>query len=248
MMRDNFYFEDCKDTLSRIKDNSIDLIIQDPPYKLTNNKWDVNFNPNKLWPEWNRVLKTNGAAIFFAQFPFTFEMINSNIKNFKYDLIWEKDRPTGFLNKDIMPLRSHEHILIFYRKTPTYNPQKWIGQPQHGVGRGKGKRHSQNNYKEILITDELKGNSEKFPRSVWTFKKPHPALHPTQKPLNLIRMLIRTYSNPGDTVYDGYVGSGTTLEACVVEKRDFIGSENDSTNYDIAVQRMDKFYHKPLIF
>lgn len=233
------YNEDCMETMSRIETGSVDLMLTDPPYGVTQNEWDLAPNLPVMWAEWERILKPNGAWIFFAQQPFCADLIVSRRGFFKYDLIWEKDRISGFLNGKKMPLRSHEHMMVFYRQLPTYNPQTWRGKPQHSIGNKEGTRPNQTNYGGFDYDNSKEGNEEKLPRSVWYSPKPHPPVHPTQKPVDLIRELIRTYSNPGELIFDGYSGSGTTAHACIMEQRDFIGSELNKEYFDKAQERIN---------
>lgn len=189
-----------------------------------------------MWPEWERVCAENAAMIFFATQPFATDLIESNRKIFRYDIIWYKPMATGFLNANRMPLRNHEYILVFYKKLPVYNPQMRIGK-LHERGFGKKIRKS-SNYGHYNITNSK--SNEYFPESVIEFSngdKQTESFHPTQKPLDLIRYLILTYSNPGDLVFDGYLGSGTTLIASEMEGRDCIGAEMNQEYYDYIVSR-----------
>jgi site-specific DNA-methyltransferase (adenine-specific) len=232
-MTANIYLGDCMDVLRNIPDGSIDLMLTDPPYAVTQNKWDVKIPLKELWAEWERVLKPNGAFVFTSQFPFTIDLIMSNRDLFRYDLIWYKPLGSGFLNANKMPLRNHEHILVFYRKLPTYNPQKGIGQRKKG--KVKNERLNSNygkfNKEEVHFYDD---NGIRNPQSVIEITngdRTSESDHPTQKPVELFQYLIKTYSNEGDTVFDGYLGSGTCAHACLLERRSFIGAEFDPTYY-----------------
>ena len=210
---------DCMDNLPGIDDRSVDLIITDLPYQVTQNHWDSLIPLEPLWKEYKRITKDNAAIVLFGQGFFTADLMMSNRDAWRYNLVWEKDRPTGFLNASIMPLRSHEDICVFYRKQPTYNPQFWEGKPMHGMGKKFREGGSQtSNYGKYDIpnspTAARAGDTKKYPRSVLHFAKPHPAVHPTQKPVALYEYLIKTYSNPGDMVHDSCLGSGTALAAC----------------------------------
>lgn len=230
------YNEDCKETMKRIPDRSIDLLLQDTPFGCTQNKWDVAPNFTEMWPEWERVTKENGAMIFFGTQPFVSNLITSRSGLFKYDLIWYKALGTGFLNANRMPMRNHEHILVFYRMLPTYNPQKYVGKMRDKGNKGC---RTTTNYGKFKPT--VSRNDEYFPQSVLDFTNGDRIKendHPTQKPLDLIRYLILTYSNKDDTVFDGYLGSGTTAIACIEEQRNFIGSELIKEYYDKAVERI----------
>jgi len=241
--------EDCLETLKRIETGSVDLMLTDPPYNVTQNEWDKPIDFNALWIEWNRVVKTNGAIVITSQQPFTTDLINSNRKNFRYDLIWEKSRCTGFLNANRMPMRSHEHILIFYRQLPTFNPQKTKGNPNHisnGKISSKGKNNNYGNFEQLVRYR----TEDKFPKSVIYFEQndPNVIIHPTQKSLDLFRWLVSSYSNKNDLVFDGYSGSGTTAVACLKEKRRFIGSELSKEYFDLSVKRLEEIRAKPELF
>lgn len=233
------YNEDCFATLKRLGPGVIDLMLQDPPYGVTRNKWDQALPLDLFWPEWSRTTKSNGAMLFFGQQPFVTSLISSAANLFRYDLIWQKTTPTGFLNAGRMPLRSHEHILVFYKQLPTYNPQKSTGH-QRKVSTVAHQRSGKKspNYGKFDKSDY--DSTDRYPRSVLLFKtdKQKSALHPTQKPLELIRWLVRTYSNIGDLVFDGFSGSGTTALTCILEHRRFIGSELDPHYYELACARL----------
>lgn len=239
------YHEDCLTTLQRLDDGTVDLLLQDPPFGVTQNDWDVAPDLARMWPEWERVCKPNAAMIFFATQPFAADLINSNRKLFRYDLIWYKQLGTGFLNANRMPMRNHEHILIFYRALPTYNPQMKIGKK-----RKKGLKNSRlsDNYGKFIPAEKI--NNTYYPESVLDFTNGDNTQqndHPTQKPLDLIRYLILTYSNPGDLVFDGYMGSGTTAIAAMMEDRRYCGSEMNAEYYAICRRRVaDQLQRKTL--
>jgi site-specific DNA-methyltransferase (adenine-specific) len=175
--------------------------------------------------------------IFFATQPFASELILSNQKNFRYDLIWYKALGTGFLNANKMPMRNHEHILVFYRKLPTYNPQKYVGKMKD-----KGSKESRTTTNYGTFKPTVSRNDEYFPQSVIDFSngdRTSEADHPTQKPTALIRYLIQTFSNENDLVFDGYMGSGTTAHACILEKRNFIGAEMNKEYYEKSMKRLE---------
>lgn len=240
------YNEKCEVTLKRIADGSIDLLLQDTPFGVTQNDWDVVPNLATLWPEWLRIAKPNAAFIFFATQPFASDLINSNRRMFKYDLIWYKALGTGFLNANKMPLRNHEHLLVFYRKMPTYNPQKYVGKMRD---KGRKQNTGKSNYGEFKAT--VTRNDTYHPQSVVDFTNgdnTKESEHPTQKPLDLIRYLVKTYSNPGDTVYDGYLGSGTTAVAAMMEGRHFVGSEMKPEYFEIVQRRLNEIRRTPTLF
>lgn len=235
----SLYNEDCIETMKRIPDGSIDLLLQDPPYNTTNCEWDEAINFTELWKEWNRIIKPNGAIIFTASQPFTTDLIMSNRKDFRYELIWDKIRAAGFLNANRMPLKTHENILVFYKSLPTYNPQKMDGRKYD-----KTKYNGNKLEKNVIgayTSESTKNEGERFPVSIMVFSQDwtrQEQLHPTQKPTDLMRYLILTYSNKGETVFDGYSGSGTTAEACMIEQRNFIGAELNKEYFDKSVKRL----------
>lgn len=231
-----------------IPDGSVDAIICDLPYNQTHNSWDKAVNLDDLWEQYERIVKHNGAIILFAQGMFTAKLMMSRKDMWRYNLVWKKaDRVSGFLNAKRMPLRNHEDILVFYRALPTYNPQMRKGKPEHSRGRGNHKLtiNSYRNYKET--DDSRAGCTDKYPISVLNFDRPHPAIHPTQKPVELVAYLIRTYSNEGDTILDNCMGSGTTAIACIREKRNYIGFELNEEYYRQSLERIHEYeQHKGL--
>ena len=237
----SLYNEDCSETMKRIPDGSIDLLLQDTPFGCTQNEWDIKPNFAKMWPEWERITKDNGAMIFFGTQPFASELILSRPGLFKYDMVWYKALGTGFLNANKMPMRNHEHILVFYRKLPTYNPQMGLGIRKKGM-----RKHDRNgtNYGKFATqgtSNYFDDEGKRFPQSVIDFSngdRTKENEHPTQKPSDLMRYLVLTYSDKGDTVFDGYSGSGTTAEACILEGRKFIGSELNEEYFNKSVKRL----------
>lgn len=244
--------EDCLETMSRIESGSIDLVLQDTPFNTTQNDWDNPLDFGKLWPEWLRIGKPNCPFIFFGAQPFTTDLINSNRKMFKYDMIWYKPLGSGHLNAKKMPMRNHEHIIVFYQKPPTYNPIMGIGIRKKGVR--KADRNGTNYGKFAIERDEkFDDEGKRFPQSVIEFTNGDRTIesdHPTQKSLDLIRYLVTTYSNPGDTVFDGYSGSGTTAVASFLEGRSFIGSENDIKHgyFDTSIRRLNAAMSQQSLF
>lgn len=226
--------------MSNIPDKSIDMILADLPYGTTKNKWDSIIPLDKLWEQYNRIIKDNGAILLFGQELFMAKLILSNEKMFRYTIVWDKVLTTGHLNANRMPLRSHETIIVFYKHLPTYNPQKYRGNPNHGVGSSVGKKPLKNsNYGNFTIKDSDRSGL-KFPKSIITFEKTHPSIsvHPTQKPVALLEYLIKTYTNEGDVVLDNTMGSGSTGVACVNTNRNFIGIELDEKYFKIAEERV----------
>lgn len=241
------YKGDCLEVMKDIPDKSIDMILCDLPYGVTaKNKWDTIIPYNLLWEQYHRIIKDNGAIVLFGQDKFTAETMLSNKKYHRYNLIWKKVLPSGFLNANRMPLREHEDIMIFYKKLPTYNPQKVKGKPCHKKGKAAGQMvdglMQNNNYGNFKCVD-TKGDM-KFPTSILEFSKPHPstAVHPTQKPTELLKWLIKTYTNEGETVLDNCMGSGSTAVSCLETNRIFIGIEKDDKYFYIAKNRIENTY------
>lgn len=235
----NLYQGDCLELMKDIPDGSIDMILCDLPYGTTRNKWDsvIPFVP--LWEQYTRIIKNNGAIALFGSGIFTAELILSNKSLWKYNLIWEKNQASGFLNAKKMPLRTHEDICIFYKKLPTYNPQKTTGhnrkvtKAEHRVG---SKRTT--NYGSHGLTTY--DSAERYPKSILTFSKDTQkcAVHPTQKPVALLEYLIKTYTRGGEIVLDNCMGSGSTGVACVQTGRKFIGMELTDEYFEIAKRRI----------
>ena len=232
---------DCLELMKNIPDGSIDMILCDLPYGTTACKWDsiIPFKP--LWEQYKRVIKDNGVIALFANGMFTAELMLSNKSMWKYNLIWEKTQPTGFLNAKKMPLRSHEDICIFYKKLPVYTPQKTGGHTRK-VSKAEHKISCKNTtvYRNHGLT--AYDSTERYPKSVWKFAKDiqKSALHPTQKPVALLEYLIKTYTNEGETVLDNCMGSGSTGVAALNTNRRFIGIELDEGYFDIAKKRIEE--------
>jgi site-specific DNA-methyltransferase (adenine-specific) len=236
------YLGDCLELMPKhVEDKSIDMIFCDLPYGTTQNKWDSVIPLDELWKEYDRVIKDNGAIVLFAQTPFDKVLGASNLKILKYEWVWEKTQATGHLNAKKMPMKAHENILVFYKKLPTYNPQKTTGhKPMNsGVRRSSLKNE---NYNEINKVDlPFGGNTDRYPRTVLEFKsdKQKNYLHPTQKPLSLIEYMIRTYTNEGDLILDNTCGSGTTGLGAKNLNRNYIMMEQDPKYYETACKRLN---------
>lgn len=240
----NLYQGDCLEVMKEIKDKSIDMILCDLPYGTTQNKSDIIIPFEPLWKQYERIIKDSGAIILFAQGVFYIDLVNSNRKLFRYDLVWDKCLVSGFLNAKRMPLRQHEQIAVFYKKLPTYNPQFTQGKPLHSKGIAYTNKEIKNqNYGKFNITDDIRaGSTQKYPTSIIKFQKPHPSItiHRTQKPVELLEYLIKTYTNENDLVLDNCMGSGSTCVACKNLNRSFIGIELDENYFNIAKERIDK--------
>ena len=236
------YNADCSEAMSELKDRSIDMILTDLPYGLTRNSQDVTIAFDKLWSQYERIIKDGGCIALFAQGLFYIDLVNSNRKLFRYDLVWNKRLVSGFLNARKMPLRQHEQIAIFYKKLPTYNPQFSKGKPLHAKGNVKqGTIPKNNNYGAMVVTENLRADSrDKYPTSILSFDKVHPSIakHRTEKSIPLLEYLLRTYTNEGDLVLDSCMGSGTTGVACLNTGRRFIGMEIDKEQFEIATKRI----------
>ena len=229
---------DCLEVMKNIPSASVDMILCDLPYGTTRNKWDTCLNMGKLWEQYKRIIKDNGAIVLFSQMPFTAALVMSNPKMFRYEWIAEKSLATGFLNAKRMPMKAHENILVFYKKLPTYNAQMTKGKPYSITRRDIGGQYL-HNFESI----ETKNEGTRCPRDVlrdlWQPYCGGKMYHPTQKPVPLLEYLIKTYTNEGDTVLDNCMGSGSTGVACVNTKRDFIGVELDENYFDIARGRIN---------
>lgn len=237
---------DCLEAMKEIPDGSVDMILCDLPYGVTRNKWDSVIPLDALWPEYKRIIKPNGAICLHADGLFMSKLMLSEPRMWRYNLIWNKVHSSGFLNANRMPLRITEEICVFYKRPPTYNPQKTEGQKNHSKGKANGTiidktgiaNHNYGSY-SVMDNSDLQGNM-KHPTSLLTFQKPHPAksVHPTEKPVALLEWLIRTYTNPGEVVLDNCMGSGSTGVACANTGRRFIGIELVREYFDIAEKRI----------
>lgn len=221
---DKVYEGNCLDILPMLPDKSIDLVLCDLPYGTTQNKWDSEIPLDKLWEQYDRIVKPKGVIILTSQGIFTAKLILSNPRDFKYKIIWVKSKATNFLNVTKQPLRKHEDICIFYKQQPTYHPQMLNGDPYDKGIRKDQLTGSYGNFNPI----QVKSDGSRYPSDVVYFKTAESegkVFHPTQKPVELGRYLIKTYSNPGDIVLDNASGSGSFLVAAYLEGRRFIGIE-----------------------
>lgn len=231
---------DCLEVMPKIESESIDMILCDLPYGRTQNRWDAIIPFDELWKNYNRIIKPNGVIALFCDGMFMAELMVSNKKMWRYNLVWDKILPSGFLNANRQPLRSHEEIVIFYKKQPTYNPQKFKGQANHS--KGTSQKNTNNNYGKFEIVDNREELGDmKHPRSIWSFQKPHPSkmVHPTEKSLECVECLIKTYTNEGDIVLDNTMGSGTTCLGALNTNRYYVGIEKDEQYFEIAVKKIE---------
>ncbi|NLK47154.1 MAG: site-specific DNA-methyltransferase [Treponema sp.] len=228
-------YGDCLELMKDIPSGSVDMVLCDLPYGTTCCKWDslIPFEP--LWEQYNRVTKENAAIVLFSQMPFTSDLIQSNRKQFRYEWIWIKSNATGFLNAKKMPLKKHENILVFYKKLPLYNPQFTKGTPYRSRLPVCSSIYG---FKEIA--GGVKEYSDRrYPNDILMFPRgKNTGLHPTQKPVELLEYLIKTYTNERETVMDNTMGSGSAGVACVNTGRSFIGIEKDMHYFGIAQKRI----------
>ena len=236
------YKGDCLELMKAIPSGSVDAIITDPPYGTTACKWDSVIDFTLMWEQLNRIVKPNGAIVLFGSEPFSSALRMSNIKNYKLDLKWVKSRPTGHLNAKRMALKNIEDIIIFYRKQPIYNPQFTKGKPNNiKDGEARESKATNNIYGDFKNNVQIK-TEKKYPKQNLYFNQndPRKILHPTQKPVELMEYLIKTYTNEKETVLDFTMGSGSTGVACVNTFRNFIGIEMDDNYFNIAEKRIEE--------
>lgn len=226
------YKGDCLEVMKNIPDNSIDCIICDLPYGTTRNKWDIVIPLDKLWEQYKRIRKDNTPIILFGSEPFSTYLRMSNIQEFKYDWVWNKSQITGFLNAKKQPLRQYELIHVFYEKQCTYNPIMTVGKMQtKATGNGST---NYNGYNAMPTKNNIY-----YPKNILEIpQKRIKAGHPTQKPIELLEYLVKTYSNEGDLILDNCMGSGTTGIACKKLNRKFIGIELEGKYFEIAEKRI----------
>ena len=229
---------DCLEVMKEIPDGSLDMILCDLPYGTTRNAWDTVIPLDQLWEQYERTIKDNGAIVLFAQTPFDKVLGASNLKLLKYEWVWDKKLGTGHLNAKKMPLKRHENILVFYKKLPTYNPQMTKGDP-YNKGMVHGKSSNYGKQCEV-VTKNVTG--ERYPTSIleYTNANRQNRVHPTQKPVELLEYLIKTYTNEREIVLDNCMGSGSTGVACVNTNRKFIGIELDDNYFEIAKNRIEE--------
>ncbi len=229
---------DCLEVMKKIANKSVDMILCDLPYGTTACKWDVIIPFDKLWEQYERIIKDNGALVLFGAEPFSSKLRLSNIKNYKYDWIWDKVKGTGFLNAKHQPMRNHELISVFYKEQCTYNPQKTYG---HKMKKSYRSKELQTDVYGEMKNNYLYESTERYPRSIQVFSTDtqNSSLHPTQKPVALLGYLIETYTNEGEKVLDNCMGSGSTGVAAKNLNRKFIGIELEKKYFDIAEKRIN---------
>jgi site-specific DNA-methyltransferase (adenine-specific) len=232
------YLGDCLEVMDELinQDIKVDAIITDPPYGTTACKWDSVIPFDKMWERLNKLIKPNGAIVLFGSEPFSSALRMSNIKNFRYDWIWEKPQGTNPMVAKIQPLKSHENISVFYKKTSRYNPQMTLSTPYSGFKSETKKLGEVYGFVDSKHRDNPEGT--RFPKTVVRFKK-EKGLHPTQKTVSLIEYLIKTYTNECETVLDFTAGSGTTGIACLNTNRKYIMIEKEEKYYNIILDRIE---------
>lgn len=238
---------DCLEIMKSIPQQSIDMILCDLPYGTTQCKWDnvIPFEP--LWKQYSRIIKDNGAILLFSTQPFTTDLIMSNRKLFRYDIVWQKTTKSGFLDAKKKPLKAHECICVFYKHRPTYNPIMTKVE-RKDIGRKKRASKACEQYRQDLQLPQYEERGTRYPTDVITFSSWNGARfgdnskatkHPTQKPVPLLEYLIKTYTNEGETVLDNCMGSGSTGVACINTNRNFIGIELQDNYFEIAKERIE---------
>lgn len=236
---------DCLDKMRDIPDKSIDMILCDLPYGTTQCKWDTIIPFDKLWEQYNRIIKDNGCIALFGAEPFTSTLICSNIKNFKYNWIWEKDKATGHLNAKKQPMRKTERVSIFYKKQCLYNPQL-TKKLEKNIRPATTKRKNIDNYGSMdKESTRVIPIDMAYPTDILQFRgcfgDKGKSLHPTQKPVELLEYLIKTYTNESEVILDNCMGSGSTGIACLKTNRNFIGIELDDTYFDTSINRINTY-------
>ena len=222
---------DCLELMKDVPDQSVDMILCDLPYGTTACKWDTVIPFEPLWAQYRRVAKRNAAIVLTASQPFTTALIASNMREFRYTWVWEKEQGVNFMLSKKQPLKVHEDVCVFYRDLPAYFPQMTAGKPYVS---GKGNSGEVTGCREKVQTIN---DGTRYPRSIQQFGR-QTGIHPTQKPVALMEYLIRTYTHEGETVLDNCMGSGTTGVACVNTGRKFIGMEQDAKYFEIAQKRI----------
>jgi site-specific DNA-methyltransferase (adenine-specific) len=232
---------DCLEVMKGIPDKSVDLVLTDLPYGTTQCKWDSVIPFNRLWEQYERIIKSNGLIILTGSQPFTSALILSNPKMFKYCMIYKKTKATGFFDAKKRPLNDYEDICVFYKKQPTYNPQMSVAKKIYK--RGFVQRKKSDCYGEEK-NFEQKESGQRYPKRIIEIQNADTSgiKHPTQKPVSLFEYLIMTYTNESDLILDNCIGSGTTAVACIKTKRNFIGIEQDDEYCEIAQRRLAQEY------
>jgi site-specific DNA-methyltransferase (adenine-specific) len=227
---------DCIDVMKGLEDESIDMILTDLPYGMTKNAWDVVIPFEQLWEQYSRIIKKNGAIVLFANNPFGALLIASNLKMYRYSLVWEKNKFSDFLNAKRKPMKIHEDMHVFYKRQPVYNAQKTKGEPYERWNTQKAV-DSQTNYGNHKENHVINTEGTRLPTTVLRFNRIERPQHPTQKPVDLLEWLVKTYTNEGAVVLDSCMGAGSTGLACKNVKRQFIGIEIEEEYFKISQVR-----------
>ena len=235
------YNGDCLEVMKQIQDKSIDMILCDLPYGTTACKWDVVIPFAPLWDQYKRIVKNNGAIALFASQPFSSKLLCSNIKGFKHEWIWRKEKGVGFQVAKYRPMQEHEHILVFTRNGERVNYYP-IKEKREKIIKSKGARSKSGSCPLAHISEQNYIYDTKYPTSIINFKRDKEKIHPTQKPVALLEYLIKTYTNDGETVLDNCMGSGSTGVACMNTGRNFIGIELDTNYFNIAESRINEAF------
>lgn len=242
------YNGDCLEKMNKIKNNSIDLILCDLPYGITDCGWDNIIPFEQLWKQYNRIIKKNGAIVLFSSQPFTTKLINSNLKNYKYSWYWIKNKCTGYPFAKHQPMRKVEDINVFYKTKPLYVPQGLIKLDKPIIKKRKNKINNNDNiYKENTLIKEYMVKYTNYPNNVLFFNKETKTVHPTQKPNALLEYLIKTYTKKSDLILDNCMGSGSCGVAAANTGRNFIGIEMDKEYFNIAKNRIEIAYYNKKI-
>jgi DNA modification methylase len=232
---------DCLEAMRALPDGSVDAVIADPPYGTTACKWDAVIPFAPMWEQLRRVAKPNAAIVLFAAQPFTSALVMSNPREFRYEWVWHKSHPAGFLLSKHRPLAQHESLVVFSQRKHLYTPQMTTGPRKVSrTGEWESERKSDSAYHGRPAILARVWSDQYYPTTVLSFScgRRADSVHPTQKPVDLLSYLVRTYTNPGETVLDFCMGSGTTGVACLQEGRDFIGIEREAAYFQIAERRI----------
>jgi site-specific DNA-methyltransferase (adenine-specific) len=234
------YNEDCLEGMKKIDDKSIDMILCDLPYGTTACKWDIIIPFTLLWEQYNRIIKDNGVITLFGSEPFSSLLRTSNIKMFRHEWVWYKDKSGNFMNCKFEPMKVHENILVFGKKKGVYNPIMEV-RDEKNKRKNKPRLNTSNIiHTQEFFTEESKGNSDyKYPTSVKYFNSVRNGLHPTQKPVELFEYMIKTYTNENEIILDNCIGSGTTAIAAINTNRNYIGFEKEEKYFNIANERIN---------
>src|SRR5574344_190993 len=250
--KNSVHLGDCLELMKDIADKSIDMILCDLPYGTTACKWDVIIPFDKLWEQYHRIIKDNGAIVLTASQPFTSALIMSNLKMFKYEWIWHKSKCGSAFTSKFRPQQKHENVVVFGKGKIKYNPQMVLGEPYYRKRKSNKNGLKPNNHKLGVISEsETINNGERYPETVQYFQQKwrrQDQLHPTQKPVALFEYLIKTYTNEGDLVLDNCAGSGTTAIACINTNRNYILMEKEQKYYDIIQDRIKEHTNQINLF